>query len=194
VSLRTSGSGGRQQDFRKLPTDAVEREWGRLYQEYSEQLTVVTDEVAAGTTPSEEDLRKLSAPGLPLTRSVLQQVALLERNARALALQRLASALTLARLDYQFHVLQAELTEAARLAAASNQANEELERQFRAIDTLRSRLRALKEGQDNITAVLREIEQVSSEQRAASRARTPVVQEKAAGSLELGGGLRLKSR
>jgi len=132
----------------------------------------------------------VSAPGIPVTRSLLQQLSLMQPSARALAVQRIASALTLARLEYQLFVLQMELSELSRLAANTNQSTEEVERQVRTLEAMRGRLRALKEGQDNLTQVLREMDQAASAERSAARGRATITPPKEP-AIDLGGGLRL---
>jgi hypothetical protein len=194
VSMGGSGSGGRSQNFRPMPKDGAERMWGEYYQACSDQQAALVEQVAAGVTPSEDDLRKISAPGLPVTRSVLQQMALLDPSRRALAGQRFCSALTLARLEHKYSELQAYLADAERLAASSNNANEEIKQQLQALEVQRARLRVLKEGQDNITGVLREIGQDAADQRAAAKARTPVSEGKGKDGVDLGGGVRMKAR
>lgn len=189
VGFRGSGS-GRRQEFTKLQPDGLEQEWGRLYQDYGQQLMALVDQVKSGATPAVEDLQKVSAPGVPITRSLLQQLSLMQPSARTLAVQRIASALTLARLEYQLYVLQMELSELSRLAANTNQSTEEVERQIRTLEAMRGRLRALKEGQDNLTQVLREMDQAASAERAAARGRATITPPKEP-AIDLGGGLRL---
>ena len=189
VGFRSS-SGGRRQEFKKLQPAGLEQEWGRLYQDYGQQLTTLVDQVKTGGTPAVEDLQKVSAPGVPVTRSLLQQLSLMHSSARAIAIQRIASALTLARLEYQLSMLQMELSELSRLAANTNQSTEEVERQIRTLEAMRGRLRALKEGQDNLTQVLREMDQAASAERAAARGRATVTPPKEP-AIDLGGGLRL---
>jgi hypothetical protein len=185
------GSTGRRQEFKKLQPDGLEQEWGRLYQDYGQQLTTLVDQARTGGAPTVEDLQKVSAPGVPITPSLLQQVSLLHPSARAIAIQRIASALTLARLEYQLFVLQMELSELSRLAANTNQSTEEVERQIRTLEAMRGRLRALKEGQDNLTQVLREMDQAARAEREAARARAPVTPPKDP-TIDLGGGLLLR--
>lgn len=189
VGFRGSSS-GRRQEFKKLQPDGLEQEWGRLYQDYGQQLTTLADQVKTGGSPAVEDLQKVSAPGVPVTRSLLQQLSLMHPSARAIAIQRIASALTLARLEYQLSMLQMELSELSRLAANTNQSTEEVERQIRTLEAMRGRLRALKEGQDNLTQVLREMDQAASAERAAARSRATVTPPKEP-AIDLGGGLRL---
>jgi hypothetical protein len=189
VGFRGSSS-SRRQEFKKLQPDGLEQEWGRLYQEYGAQLTTLVEQVKGGGTPAVEELQRVSAPGIPITRSLLQQLSLMQPSARALAIQRVASALTLARLEYQLHVLQMELSELSRLAANTNQSTEEVERQIRTLEAMRGRLRALKEGQDNLTQVLREMDQAASAERAAARGRATITPPKEP-TVDLGGGLLL---
>ncbi len=189
VGFRSSSS-GRRQEFKKLQPDGLEQEWGRLYQDHGQQLTTLIEQVKTGGTPTVEDLQKVSAPGVPITRSLLQQLSLLNPTARAIAIQRIASALTLARIEYQLHVLQMELSELSRLAANTNQSTEEVERQIRTLEAMRGRLRALKDGQDNLTQVLREMDQAASAERAAARGRATITPPKEP-AIDLGGGLLL---
>src|SRR5258708_21674075 len=70
VSFKSSGD-GRRQEFKKLQPDGLEQEWGRLYQDYGQQLTTLVDQVKTGGPPTIDDLQKVSAPGTPLTRSLL---------------------------------------------------------------------------------------------------------------------------
>jgi hypothetical protein len=189
VGFRTSG-GGRKQEFKKLQPDGIEQEWGRLYQDFGQQLTTLVDQVKTGGAPTVEALQSVSAPGVPITRSLLQQVSLMPPSARAIAVQRIASALTLARLEYQLYVLQMELSELSRLAANTNQSTEEIERQIRTLEAMRGRLRALKEGQDNLTHVLREMDQAATAERTAARGRATVTPSRDP-TIELGGGLML---
>jgi hypothetical protein len=189
VNFRGSSS-GRRQEFKKLQPDGLEQEWGRLYQDYGQGLTALVDQVKTGGTPTVEELQKVSAPGVPITRSLLQQLSLISPSARTIAIQRIATALTLARLEYQLYVLQMELTELSRLAANTNQSTEEVERQIRTLEAMRGRLRALKEGQDNLTQVLREMDQAATAEREAARGRATVTPPKEP-AIDLGGGLRL---
>jgi len=184
-------SSGRRHEFKKLQPEGLEQEWGRLYQDYGQQLTALVDQVKTGATPTVEDLQKVSAPGVPVTRSLLQQLSLMNPAGRGIAVQRIASALTLARLEYQLYVLQMELSELSRLAANTNQSTEEVERQIRTLEAMRGRVRALKEGQDNLTQVLREMDQAASAERAAARGRATVTPPKEP-AIDLGGGLLLK--
>ena len=156
----------------------------------AKSCTMLVDQVKTGGTPTVEDLQKVSAPGVPVTRSLLQQLSLMNPAARGIAVQRIASALTLARLEYQLYVLQMELSELSRLAANTNQSTEEVERQIRTLEAMRGRLRALKEGQDNLTQVLREMDQAASAERAAARGRATVTPPKEP-TIDLGGGLLL---
>lgn len=192
ISFKTSGS-GRQTELKKVPVDGVEREWGRLYQDYVDELTTLIDTVAQGGVPQPDALRKVSAPGVPITQSVLQQIVLEPPHTRAIVIQQIASALTRARLDFEFHRLRVHLAEAARSAAASNQTQEEIERQLRVVDALRARLPALKESQDDLVAVLRQMERRAAEERATARGRTPVVTVPDP-HVDLGGGLKLRPR
>src|SRR5437773_5657898 len=91
VGFRGSSS-GRRQEFKNLQPDGLEQEWGRLYQDYGRQLTTLVDQVKTGGMPPVEDLQRVSAPGVPVTRSLLQQLSLMQPSARTLAVQRIASA------------------------------------------------------------------------------------------------------
>ena len=116
--------------------------------------------------------------------------AILKHGIAEASVQRIASALTLARVEYQLSMLQMELSELSRLAANTNQSTEEVERQIRTLEAMRGRLRALKEGQDNLIQVLREMDQAASAERAAARGRATVTPPKEP-AIDLGGGLLL---
>src|SRR5256712_9041330 len=94
VGFRGSSS-GRRHDFKKLQPEGLEQEWGRLYQDYAQQLTALVDQVKTGGTPTVEDLQTVSAPGLPVTRALPHHGWLLQPRGTATGIPRLACTLPL---------------------------------------------------------------------------------------------------
>src|SRR5438445_10219637 len=96
VGFRGSSS-GRRHEFKKLQPEGLEQEWGRLYQDYGQRLTTLADQVKTGGMPTVEDLQRVSAPGVPVTRSLLQQLSIMNPSARCIAIQRIECSLHLSR-------------------------------------------------------------------------------------------------
>ncbi|MFQ5945744.1 MAG: hypothetical protein ACE5NC_05760 [Anaerolineae bacterium] len=197
ISFRSSGGGSGRRIIQAPAPDAVEKEWARMHQEYVERLEALLHQLEAGTRPSIENLREVSAPGLPVTPALLQSLALLSPAEQTIAGQKLASALTLARLDYLLQDLKARLSAAATLGEA-NQSAEELRRQIQALEVSVGKLRALKRNQDTLAQLMGEVVRAAARKQEQVRRSVPPADQgplyrrpTQQGRSELGSGLLL---
>lgn len=198
--VRLTAGGGREVS---LPSPAtINAVWGQTYDAYVGRLERALEAVSAGRTLSAEDAAAISPPGRPITAADLRRLLQLEAGARAVAVQRLAAALTMARLGHQLNELRAALAQGARLAEQTTQSTPELERAIEALEAALARLRDLKADTDAVNDVLAAV----AADAARARQETvgvvaPAVPPRAAaaagpssGGLRLGGGLMLRPR
>jgi hypothetical protein len=200
VTLRAGGAGAGRQITRPAP-DALNRVWTDTQQGYVRAIETALASLEAGRTPTIEALRAISAPGRPVTAAELAAFLRLDPASRAIAVQRLASALALARLSERLGRLKEDLAESRRLAQNTNQAQHEIDNQIAATASMIARLRRLKEDQDLINQALGTTAQEAARQQEEARRRTapdsharPAVPRERAGRFELGGGVLFTPR
>lgn len=156
VSIRTQ-NGRVESQSSTPPPDAVERLWGTVNTQYTERLTRALEQVKAGQPLTSEEIQQISTPGIPVTPAFLQRLALLGPAEQRIAIQKLASALTLARLEHLFQTMKAQLA-SGQILGGPNQTAEELEKRARVLAVEIDKLRAIKQSQDNMIQVMGEIE------------------------------------
>ena len=139
----------------------------------------------------------MSVPGVPLSEPVLARLAVLPPAERQLAIQKLATALTLARLEYLIQATEDQLRQAAAHPSQTHQ-RAALEERIEALHRAQARFRALKQNADSLTDVLATIERAarahegrSVGQTAPRGPRTPAPVSAAGARPWLGGGLEL---
>ena len=133
--------------------EAAEAVWGRFYERYVERLAEAVDTVIAGGTLGAGEIAAVSVPGVPVSEPMLARLGTLRPPERQLAIQKLAAALTLARLEY---LLQATEDQLRQAAAHPNQTQQRalLEARIGALQRAQARFRALKQNADTVNEVL----------------------------------------
>ena len=136
---------------------AAEGLWGTTFEQYVERLTAAVDTVRAGGRLGAGEIAAISVPGVPLSEPVLARLAVLPAADRQIALQKLATALTLTRLEYLIQATEDQLRQAAAHPSQTPQ-RAALEERIDALHRARDRFRALKQNADALTEVLTTIE------------------------------------
>jgi hypothetical protein len=200
VRLRAGAGGGRE--IILVGPAQINTQWARTFETYSAAVDAALAEVAAGRTPTLQQIRQISVPGRPITVAELRHFALLDPPQREVAKQKLAAALTTARLTHQLDELKAELENGRQLASQTNQAQDVLEAQIRQLEHAIQRLKHLRENQDAIIDVVASIAGEARQKREeTARDLLPTLPPKSApatgpgpGGFGLGGGLVLPAR
>ncbi len=192
--IRFSGGGWQTQ---KPARQAAEAVWGTAYQDYVARLRAAVTTVRGGGTLGRGEIEALSVPGIPLTEAVFQRITVLPPPERELAVQKLASALTLARIDYLLQVTEDELQVIAH-EPENNNARELLEARIASLRAAGERLRTLRQHADRLAEAVTAIEQAARvHERRAWEATQPTPPTRLPGvgargrSPILGGGLEL---
>lgn len=202
VRLRT-GAAGSSREIKRAAPDALNRVWTETQEGYVRDIETALTSLEAGRMPTIEELRAISAPGRPVTAAELAAFLRLDPASRAIAVQRLASALTLARLSERLGRLKEDLAESRRLAQNTNQAQQEIDNQIAATESMIARLRRLKDDQDLINQALgTTAQEAARRQEEARRRTTPDSQAGPAvprgrtgqGQFDLGGGILFTPR
>ena len=178
-------------------TQAAEGLWGTLFARYVEQLTAAVETVGGGGRLGASEIAAISVPGVPLSEPILARLAVLPPAERQLAIQKLATALALARLEYLIQATEDQLRQAAAHPSQTHQ-RAALEERIEALHRAQARFRALKQNADSLTDVLAAIERTArghegrSVGHTAPRGpRTPAPVSAAGQRPWLGGGLEL---
>jgi hypothetical protein len=116
--------------------------------------------VRGGGTLGRGEIEALSVPGIPLTEAVFQRITVLPPPERELAVQKLASALTLARIDYLLQATEDELRVIAH-EPENNDARELLEARIASLRAAGERLRALRQHADRLAEAVTAIDQAA---------------------------------
>jgi hypothetical protein len=136
---------------------AAEALWGTTFERYVEQLTAAVETVGGGGRLGAGEIAAISVPGVPLSEPVLARLAVLAPAERRIAIQKLATALTLARLEYLIQTTEDQLRQAAAHPSQTPQ-RAALEERIEALHRAQARLRALKQNADGMNEVLGAIE------------------------------------
>ena len=138
-------------------TQAAEGLWGTTFALYVERLTAAVETVGSGGRLGAGEIAAISVPGVPLSEPVLARLAVLPPADRQIAVQKLATALTLARLEYLIQATEDQLRQATAHPSQTPQ-RAALEERIEALRRARDRFRALKQNADGLTEVLGAIE------------------------------------
>ena len=136
---------------------AAEGLWGTTFALYVERLTAAVETVRSGGRLGAGEIAAISVPGVPLSEPVLARLAVLPPADRQIAVQKLATALTLARLEYLIQATEDQLRQATAHPSQTPQ-RAALEERIEALRRARDRFRALKQNADGLTEVLTVIE------------------------------------
>ena len=178
-------------------TQAAEGLWGTMFARAVESLTAAVESVGAGGRLAASEIAAISVPGVPLSEPILARLAVLPPAERQLAIQKLATALTLARLEYLLQSTEDQLRQAAAHPSQTHQ-RAALEERIEALHRAQARFRALKQNADSLTDVLAAIERAAHAhegrtvgQTAPRGPRTPAPVSTPGQGPWLGGGLEL---
>ena len=178
-------------------TQAAEGLWGTMFARAVESLTAAVESVGAGGRLAASEIAAISVPGVPLSEPILARLAVLPPAERQLAIQKLATALTLARLEYLLQSTEDQLRQAAAHPSQTHQ-RAALEERIEALYRAQARFRALKQNADSLTDVLAAIERAvhahegrTVGQTAPHGPRTPAPVSAPGQGPWLGGGLEL---
>jgi hypothetical protein len=138
-------------------SQAAEGLWGTTFTQYVDRLTAAVDTVGGGGRLGAGEIAAISVPGVPLSEPVLARLAVLPPADRQIAVQKLATALTLARLEYLIQATEDQLRQATAHPSQTPQ-RAALEERIEALRRARDRFRALKQNADGLTEVLGAIE------------------------------------
>jgi hypothetical protein len=138
-------------------SQAAEGLWGSLFAQAVDRLTAAVESVSGGGRLGASDIAAISVPGVPLSEPILARLAVLPPAERQLAIQKLATALTLARLEYLLQTTEDQLRQAAAHPSQTPQ-RAALEERIEALHRAQARFRALKQNADSLTDVLAAIE------------------------------------
>jgi hypothetical protein len=192
--IRFSGGGWQTQ---KPAPQAAEAAWGTTYQDYVTRLRNAVTTVRGGGTLGRGEIEALSVPGIALTETVFQRITVLPPPERELAVQKLASALTLARIEYLLQVTADELRVIAH-EPENNNARELLEARIASLQAAAERVRTLRQHADRLAEAVTAIDQAARvHERRAWEATQPTPPTRLPGvgapgrSPLLGGGLEL---
>jgi hypothetical protein len=139
------------------PVQAAEGLWGTTFERYVEQLTSAVETVRGGGGLGASEIAAISVPGVPLSEPVLARLAVLPPAERQIAVQKLATALALARLEYLIQATEDQLRQAAAHPSQTHQ-RVALEERIEALHRAQARFRALKQNADSLNEVLATIE------------------------------------
>jgi hypothetical protein len=136
---------------------AAEAVWGTTYGRNVERLTAAMETVRAGGQLGASEIAAISVPGIPLSEPVLARLAVLPAPERTIAIQKLATALTLARMEYLIQTTEDQMRQAATHPSQTQQ-RAALEERIQALHRIQARFRALKQNADSLNDILAAIE------------------------------------